>query len=201
MLKKRIDEIAWLEPGINLSKYENRIAEGVQYYDQASFEADYGYGQEHNNDISAAGNKIAALSSATNASAATVKEGDIVISSGASLSAIVGKANAGKVLSNNFIKATLNTKLLDKRYFLYIFNANNAIQRQKSRGMQGTTAVQRITLKTLGEMSIPVAPLSKQKKIGEIYSESIKLQNRLTHYASLIEVFTCAMLEETTKED
>ena len=72
---------------------------------------------------------------------------------------------------------------------------------QKERELQGTGAVLRIPLRALGEITIPVATLEKQKKIGKIYIERIKLQSKLNKYSDLIEQFTNSIIEEALKGD
>lgn len=50
---------------------------------------------------------------------------------------MVGKANAGKVPSLNFTKVEFKHDRLDKRYFIYLFNAYRDVKRQKERELQG----------------------------------------------------------------
>ena len=114
---------------------------------------------------------------------------------------MVGKNNVGKVLSINFTKVEIDNKQLDKRYFLFMFNTYKDVKRQKERELQGTGAVLRIPLRALGEITIPVVTLEKQKKIGKIYIERIKLQSKLNKYSDLIEQFTNSIIEEALKGD
>ena len=59
--------------------------------------------------------------------------------------------------------------------------------------------VLRIPLRALGEIIVPVAPIEEQQKIGAIYVETLKLQNKLTKYGELIEQFTSSIIEENLK--
>ena len=89
---------------------------------------------------------------------------------------------------------------LDKNYFLYLFNSNKSIQRQKEREQQGNV-LQKLSTKALGDLKIPVIPLEKQKKIGEAYSETLKLQGELIRYSDLLEQFSTQILEKTLQGD
>ena len=99
------------------------------------------------------------------------------------------------------LKVEIDNKQLDKRYFLFMFNTYKDVKRQKERELQGTGAVLRIPLRALGEITIPVVTLEKQKKIGKIYIERIKLQSKLNKYSDLFEQFTNSIIEEALKGD
>lgn len=113
---------------------------------------------------------------------------------------MIGKSNAGKVIPLNFTKVEFNKQTLDKNYFLYLFNSNKFIQRQKEREQQGNV-LQKLSTKALGELKIPVIPLEKQKKIGEVYSKTLKLQGELIRYSDLLEQFSTQILEKTLQGD
>ena len=115
------------------------------------------------------------------------------------LAAMVSKENVGKVLSLNFTKVKFNDRL-DKRYFLFLFNSYNDVQRQKERELQGNGVIQRIPLKALGQMVIPVVPMEEQIKIGAIYAEASKLQSNINRYAELVVRYTNMILENQLKE-
>lgn len=191
MKKRQIRDFITFVPGINQSRAEKQFgAQCINYYDQSSFDADYnhdnGFAKEDLEEISE--NNI------------SLNEGDVVISNSLQLATIVGKNNVGKVLSLNFTKVEFDNGLLDKRYFLYLFNAYKDVKRQKERELQGNGAVQRIPLLSLGQIVIPVVPLEEQKKIGMAYTETLMLQSKLNRYADLIEQFTGSILEENLKE-
>ena len=52
-----------------------------------------------------------------------LEEGDVVISLALQQAAIVSKGNHGKILTLNFIKVVFENELLDKYYFVYLFNS------------------------------------------------------------------------------
>jgi len=113
---------------------------------------------------------------------------------------MVSEQNVGKVLSLNFTKVQFRSDLLDKRYFLYLFNNHKDIQRQKERELQGSGPVLRLTKQSLEQLVIPVVPLEEQRKIGDIYIESLKLQSKLSIYTFLLEQFISSMLEKNMEE-
>lgn len=188
--KRALKELVTFVPGINPTRAQRQFGtEIINYYDQASFEADY------NHEEKVAENGVKSLSLNT----PTLNEGDVVISNSLQLATMVGKDNVGKVLSLNFTKIEFDSEELDKGYFLFLFNAYKEVRRQKERELQGVGPVLRIPLRSLGEITVPVVPLEEQKKIGAIYSETLKLQSKLTQYADLIGQFTSSIIEETLK--
>lgn len=190
LILREIKDFATFIPGINPTRAEKQFGKQViNYYDQPSFEADY----NHVDDSGEAALKFSSLNNAA------LNAGDLIISNGSRLAAMVGENNAGKVLSLNFTKIVLDSDHLDQRYFLFLFNDFKEVQRQKERGSQRSGLVQRIPLRALGEILIPVIPLAEQKKIGAIYTERLKLQNNLNKYSALIERFTSAIIAENLK--
>ncbi|MDP1498572.1 restriction endonuclease subunit S [Bacillus velezensis] len=190
MEKRKLNEFVTFVPGINPTRAQKQFeTQKINYYDQASFEADY-------NREDVAVEEEAKPLFQNNLS---LNEGDVVISNSLQLATIVGKNNVGKVLSLNFTKIEFDSEQLDKKYFLYLFNAHKDVKQQKERGAQGSGPILRIPLRALGEIIIPVAPIEEQKKIGAIYVETLKLQNKLSQYADLIGQFTSSIIEETLK--
>ena len=172
-------------PGINPSRAESQYGVNeIQYYDQAAFENDFNH--ENNSDVE--------KFTLSPYSELALNEGDVVISNSMQLATIVGKCNIGKVLSLNFTKAEFITSELDRHYFLYLLNAYQGVKRQKEKGLQGSGAVLRLPLKTLNQIIIPVPPMTQQKKIGMIYTEALRLQNKLNKYGALIEHFTSSII-------
>ncbi|PRO41661.1 restriction endonuclease subunit S [Bacillus sp. LLTC93] len=190
MEKRKLNEFVTFVPGINPTRAQKQFeTQKINYYDQASFEADY-----HREDV-AVEEKAKPLFQSN----LSLNEGDVVISNSLQLATIVGKNNVGKVLSLNFTKIEFDSEQLDKRYFLFLFNAYKDVKQQKERGSQGTGPILRIPLRALGEIIVPVAPIEEQKKIGAIYVETLKLQNKLSQYADLIGQFTSSVIEGTLK--
>ncbi|MBS5111392.1 MAG: restriction endonuclease subunit S [Coprobacillus cateniformis] len=186
MIKRKMSEFVTFIPGVNSTRAEKQFGiQKIKYYDQNDFERDLCYDEGVDNKN---------LLFTDNA----LKQGDVIISNSMRLATMVGKNNAGKVPSLNFTKVEFKNNGLDKQYFIYLFNYYNDIKRQKERELQGS-AMARIPIKALNELIIPVVPMEEQKKIGLIYSEIIKLQNKLGKYAIMIEQFAKSILEENLK--
>lgn len=188
--KRAIKEFATFVPGINPTRAQKQSeTQTINYYDQSSFEADYRHEELF----------IQNIAKSSSQDSISLNEGDLVISNSLQLATIVSKNNIGKVLSLNFTKVQLNSDQLDKKYFLFLFNAFKDVKRQKEREMQGSGAVRRIPLHLLEEIVIPIVPLEEQKKIGAIYAETLKLQSKLNKYVDLMEQFTILLLEGRLK--
>lgn len=188
--KRGLKEFVTFVPGINPTRAQKQFGtQVINYYDQSSFEADY----NHEDVV------VEEESRSLSQNNLSLNEGDVVISNSLQLATMVGKNNVGKVLSLNFTKIQFDSEQLDKRYFLYLFNAYKEVRRQKERELQGSGPALRIPLRSLGEIVVPVVPLKEQKKIGAIYAETLKLQSKLNKYADLIEQFTGSIIEETLK--
>jgi hypothetical protein len=186
--KRGLKEFVTFVPGINPTRAQTQFGiQSFNYYDRSSFEAD-----SNHEDIVV---KDAEKSLSQNNP--SLNEGDVVISNSLQLATMVGKSNVGKVLSLNFTKIEFHSEQLDKRYFLFLFNAYKDVRRQKERELQGSGPVLRIPLRSLEEIIIPVVPLEEQQKIGAIYVETLKLQSKLNKYADLIGQFTSSIIEET----
>ena len=175
--------------GVNPTRANKQIDDVIVYYEQSDFNNDFNHldGYEIEENPSDFGKQ-------------SLKEGDIVISNIQQKAVIIGKSNAGKVIPLNFTKVEFKKKTLDKNYFLYLFNSNKSIQRQKEREQQGNV-LQKLSTKALGELKIPVIPFEKQKKIGEAYSKTLKLQGELIRYSDLLEQFSTQILEKTLQGD
>lgn len=188
-MDKRLSDYVTFVSGVNPTRANKQIDEVIVYYEQSDFNNDFNHldGYEIEENLSDFGKQ-------------TLKEGDIVISNIQQKAVMIGKSNAGKVISLNFTKVEFKKQTLDKNYFLYLFNSNKFIQRQKEREQQGNV-LQKLSTKALGELKIPVIPLEKQKKIGETYSETLKLQGELIRYSDLLEQFSTQILEKTLQGD
>lgn len=191
MKKSKINEHITFVPGINPTRVNKNEDAEINFYDQSSFEEDYKHEEVYIDDSTRKVNK----------KNTSVMLGDVVISNSLQRATMVGKNNVGKVLSLNFTKIEIESKKIDKGYFIYLFNENKNVRRQKEKEMQGTGPIYRIPLKALGEIIIPVISMEEQKKIGKIYMETLKLQSKLSEYSILMEQFTSGIIEESLKED
>lgn len=188
-MDRRLSDYVTFVSGVNPTRANKQIDDVIVYYEQSDFNNDFNHldGYEIEENPSDFGKQ-------------TLKEGDIVISNIQQKAVMIGKSNAGKVIPLNFTKVEFKKQTLDKNYFLYLFNSNKFIQRQKEREQQGNV-LQKLSTKALGELKIPVIPLEKQKKIGEAYSKILKLQGELIRYSTLLEQFSTQILEKTLQGD
>ena len=188
-MDRRLSDYVTFVSGVNPTRANKQIDDVIVYYEQSDFNNDFNHldGYEIEENPSDFGKQ-------------TLKEGDIVISNIQQKAVMIGKSNAGKVIPLNFTKVEFKKKTLDKNYFLYLFNSNKSIQRQKEREQQGNV-LQKLSTKALGELKIPVIPLEKQKKIGEVYSKTLKLQGELIRYSDLLDQFSTQILEKTLQGD
>ena len=188
-MDRRLSDYVTFVSGVNPTRANKQIDDVIVYYEQSDFNNDFNHldGYEIEENPSDFGKQ-------------TLKEGDIVISNIQQKAVMIGKSNAGKVIPLNFTKVEFKKKTLDKNYFLYLFNSNKSIQRQKEREQQGNV-LQKLSTKALGELKIPVIPLEKQNKIGEAYSKTLKLQGELIRYSDLLEQFSTQILEKTLQGD
>lgn len=192
LLKKRkIGEFINFIPGVNQSRAEKQFEnEKIIYYDQSSFESDYT--NQHS---------IKTIETLSFKSDLSLEEGDVVISHYLQLATIVRKGNVGKILPINFIKADFVSKDLNKEFFVYLFNENKNIKRQKEREIQGTGLVQRLSISSLEEFKVPNISIKEQERIGKIYFEMVTLKNNLHQYGNLLSQMTHAILEENINEN
>lgn len=186
---RKLSEFVTFVQGINQSRAEKQFGnQEIDYYDQASFEEDHKYYNEATQE-----ERVNYLFDQE----VSLDKCDVVISNSLQRATMVSGQNVGKVLSLNFTKVEFKSDLLDKRYFLYLFNQYKDIQRQKERELQGTGPNLRLTKQSLEQLVIPVISLSEQQRIGEVYIESLKIQSKLSEYARLTEQFTGAILEKS----
>lgn len=191
MINIKLNEFVSFVPGINQSRAEHPLSDRlIKYYDQSAFESDFYFQSDTKKEWNA--DKLLNIP--------CLGVGDVVISNTKQVAAIVGKGNAEKVLPINFIKVEFSNVYLDKRYFLFLFNSFKDVQRQKERETQGTGIIQKIPLRSLGELEIPYITMSQQKLVGNSYVEMMEMQHRLKKYYELSEALTYAILEKTIKE-
>lgn len=191
LTNKRLKEFVSFIPGINQSRTDNQYVNRIsRYYDQSSFESDFCFQNYigESVEVDELENKF------------FLRIGDVVVNNTKQVAAIVGKINEGKILSINYTKVQFLNEDLDKRYFLFLFNVLKSVQRQKERGTQGNGMIQKIPLRSLGEIQIPYIAMEQQKMVGNAYVEMLEIQNKLKKYSELSEMLTCTILDKTIKE-
>lgn len=87
--------------------------------------------------------------------------------------------NKSKCITSNFLKCEFDRQILDKWYFCYQFNEGKDFEQQIAMFHQGTTlSVKKLNVKIIGELKIRLPDINKQRKIGELYRQSL-VHNRL----------------------
>lgn len=79
-----------------------------------------------------------------------------------------------KCFTSNFLKCDFDTDVLDPWYFCYQFNEGKELEQQIAMYHQGTVlSVKKLTIKLISELKINLPEIEKQRKIGQIYRQSI----------------------------
>lgn len=182
----RLNELVSFVQGVNPTRMESKKEyKNISYYDKEAFEEDSKY-QNIENDVNVKRENDLA-----------VYEGDVIISNFLHLATIVSKESSGKIPSLNFTKVIFLDDQIDKNYFVYLFNENQSVKIQKEREAQGKVN-QRLSVKALGDLIVPIIPLDHQIILGDIYLKKEQLKNDLNIYAKLVDELVSAYLEENT---
>lgn len=101
--------------------------------------------------------------------------GDVVFSLISGEASLVTQEHEGYLYTQNYLKLVTNG-LLDSRYLVYLLNNSVDIKKQLFVGNQGSI-VKKITVKQIRGLTIPDLPsIEKQRLIGSIYFNQLKLQ-------------------------
>lgn len=105
--------------------------------------------------------------------------------------------NESKLFTSNFLRCDFDTKVLNPWYFSYMFNEGKSFAQQIQMYHQGSTlSVKKLNVKSIGDLTISLPELEKQKQIGDLYKQSI-IQNDLLHKkADLMQQFTVGIIRE-----
>lgn len=182
----KLKKLVQFTPGINPSRINQDFLEKYSFYDKESFERDLIFESVEN-------------SYKNNITDASLLEDEIIFYGLSNQMAIVSKSNEGKIPSLNFSKVEIISDKIDRYYLLYIFNENQMIQRQIERKRQGMLLL-KLSLSSLYDIDIPIIPIEDQKKIGEIYKNSIILKNKIKKYSELLETASMHLLSMKVRE-
>ena len=107
------------------------------------------------------------------------KRSECIINIIKSKAAPVSMDTTDKCITSNFLKCEFHERTLAKWYFCYQFNEGKDFEQQIAMFHQGTTlSVKKLNVKIIGELKIRLPDIDKQRKIGELYRQSL-IQNRL----------------------
>lgn len=135
----------------------------------------------------------------TNDKVNTLCDGDVVFSLITGIATIVSKEHEGYLYTQNYVKLLPSHKI-DSKFLVYLINENKAIKKQFMVGLQGSQVL-KYTLKQLKELEIPKIPsIDKQKNIGQVYFNQLRLQALRNRVAELETTIRLAKLEEVSEK-
>ena len=104
----------------------------------------------------------------------TLKCGDLAFSLISGKATIIRDSHNGYLFTQNYVKVA-PTPTIDTRYLVYMLNENTDIKRQLQTGQQGSVTL-KFTIRQLSDLIFPIPPpIEKQRVIGELYFNQIKL--------------------------
>ena len=135
----------------------------------------------------------------TNDKVNTLFDGDVVFSLITGIATMVRKEHEGYIYTQNYVKL-VPSQNIDSRFLVYLINENKTIRKQFMVGLQGSQVL-KYTLKQLKELEIPKIPtIDKQKIIGQVYFNQLRLQALRKRVAELETTMRLAKLEEVSEE-
>lgn len=173
-------------PGINPSRIDKKLKSETVFYDKDSFDLDASFASNKSSNYKINENSL--------------REGDLIMYGLSNEIAVVGKSNEGMVPSLNFLKVEIISDKLDRDYFLYMFNDDRYIRRQRERELQGLHIL-KLPLSSLYDIDIPIVDLEFQKQIGRIYKETIKLKSLTIRYNDLLKSASMQILSMKVREE
>ena len=131
----------------------------------------------------------------TNDKVNTLCDGDVVFSLITGIATIVSKEHEGYLYTQNYVKL-LPSHNIDSKFLVYLINESKTIKKQFMVGLQGSQVL-KYTLKQIKELEMPKIPsVDKQKIIGQVYFNQLRLQALRNRVAELETTIRLAKLEE-----
>lgn len=103
----------------------------------------------------------------------TVRTGDIVYNFINTVCGIVSPKHDGKTINQNFAKIIIDDEKIDAKFLCYLLNESSEIERQKFISFQGTI-IKKLSPSMIQAFDVTLPPLEAQKKIGQLYFDSLK---------------------------
>ncbi|MFC0276846.1 restriction endonuclease subunit S [Enterococcus devriesei] len=165
MSKTLLNDVVTIKLGLNLSRKSEEEKKYINIYTNNDLindldTIDYEEGQD---------NRV----EENNAIIHTVHRGDLVYSFINSISGIVGKANGGKIINQNFAKIEIDENRIDKKYLCYLLNSDKEINREKDIAMQGSV-LKKLSPTAIRNFEVELPDIDRQKKIGNLYATWIR---------------------------
>lgn len=135
----------------------------------------------------------------TNDKVNTLCDGDVVFSLITGITTMVRKEHEGYLYTQNYVKL-LPGNNIDSKFLVYLINENKTIKKQFVLGLQGSQVL-KYTLKQLKGLEIPKIPsIDKQKIIGQVYFNQLRLQSLKNRAAELETKIILSKLEEASEK-
>jgi len=128
----------------------------------------------------------------------TLKSGDLVFSLISGKATIVQNSYSGHLFTQNYVRLKPSPSI-DAGYLVYMLNENADIRRQLLSSQQGSVTL-KFTIKQLSDLKLPTPPpIEKQRLIGELYANQLKLTALRKRVAATEAMLLIAKLKEANK--
>jgi restriction endonuclease S subunit len=125
---------------------------------------------------------------------------DVVFSLTSGTASVVRKVHEHYLYTQNYVKLAPKNHI-DSKYLVYLLNEDKTIRKQLMMGLQGSQVL-KYTLKQLKELEIPnPPPIEKQKKIGDVYFNLLRLQALRNRVAQAETIILLKRLGEVTTNE
>lgn len=107
-----------------------------------------------------------------------------------------------KAIQANYLRCELNDiNMIDPWYLIYQLNEGSYIRKEIDKLKQGTEAlIKKINISDVAQLEIPYLPIEKQRRIGKLYRDGIRLQYLLKHQADLTHEAIMKVLEDAAND-
>lgn len=182
-----MNEIVTIKLGLNFSRLSQEEKEAISAYTNTDLLNDLnGIGQF---DI------LEEDLNKNNSSTHKVFSGDVVYSFINSICGIVGNANNGKIINQNFAKIELKNDFIDKKYLCYLLNKDKEINLEKKVAMQGSV-LKKLSPASIRNFNVELPDINRQVEIGNLYFDFIKRQALIRKQYELEETIFSEFLDE-----
>lgn len=125
------------------------------------------------------------------------KASECIISMIKSKAAPISKETTNLCITSNFLKCSFDPDILDPWYFCYQFNEGREIEAQIARYHQGSTlCVKKLTVQSIGGLSIPLFEIEQQRIVGKLYRQAIIQKDLFLQQAENVMNMTMAMIRK-----
>ena len=126
---------------------------------------------------------------------------ECIISLIKSKAAPISEQTKEKFISSNFLRCRFDSKILDPWYFCYQFNEGKDFEQQINMYHQGSSlSVKKLTVGIICDLKINLPDIKDQKRIGELYKQSIIQNYILLKQTENIKKFTIATIRKIEEE-